>query len=196
MTLFTRYKHIFHWMDGTVGYLRSSRVPDKTLCTQLSHLQLESKRYELDSVNCDSGSILVKDYVCEQQVMIKTTLLSNGPIALVDHEPSDKSSHYVTCPLGHVTHEFLSCDLLSACWVQDESSALPCGPLVNPAPPMFSCSSEVEHVPYSLVCDYRPDCRDYSDEDFCMFPESHCLGGSFRCGNQQVNELCLCSTTL
>ena len=195
MTLSPRYKRIFHWMDGTVGYLPSPRVPHTGLCTRM-RLDFESYRYKLITIDCDRQSIIVKDYVCEHKVKTKINGQSNAPVALVNPMPPDESSHYVTCPLRHVTHQFLSCDLVSACWVQDERSALPCGPLVNPAPPMFSCSSGTEHVPYSLVCDYRPDCRDHSDEDFCVFPESYCLSGSFHCGNQQVNELCFSSTAL
>nr|KAG5711570.1 hypothetical protein BaRGS_016752 [Batillaria attramentaria] len=33
----------------------------------------------------------------------------------------------------------------------------------------FTCSSGEERVPYTLVCDFRQDCSDGSDESFCVF---------------------------
>ncbi|KAK7105392.1 hypothetical protein V1264_016781 [Littorina saxatilis] len=75
------------------------------------------------------------------------------------------STNFVVCPLGHVTHSFLSCDPLTACWAQLYSS---CSLDKTPLPPSFMCTNSLESVPYSLVCDFRPDCSDNSDEQFCV----------------------------
>ena len=193
-----RYKHIFHWMDGTVGYLQRPPVSSIPLCTrqevavQTNTQGIETVHSSLVVITCEYKSSKVEGYVCEQRTRTKTSEQQEVPINVTDHRPSYNGSQYITCPMGHVTHQFLSCDPVSACWAQDESSALSCDSPLNPRPPMFACSSEAEHVPYSLVCDHRPDCRDHSDEDFCVFPESQCLAGSFRCGSKQVNEPCIC----
>ena len=202
-----RYSHMFHWMDGTVGYFQNPPVSDTPLCTRLeltseaNEQGVETIHSKLAVMSCEGRHIEVTGYVCEQRTRTTTTEQLEAPINLTDHRPSYNGSQYITCPMGHMTHQFLSCDSLSSCWAKDESSALSCDPSLNPRPPMFTCTSETEHVPYSLVCDYRPDCRDHSDEDFCVFPEYLCLAGSFRCGSKQVNDLCfrpknlLCKST-
>nr|KAG5708968.1 hypothetical protein BaRGS_004607 [Batillaria attramentaria] len=44
-----------------------------------------------------------------------------------------------------------------------------CPALLTPLPPVMTCTSAQQHVPYSLVCDHRKDCQDGSDEEFCVF---------------------------
>ncbi|KAK7473479.1 hypothetical protein BaRGS_00035266 [Batillaria attramentaria] len=87
---------------------------------------------------------------------------------------------YTECPAGHVTHDFLACDLQSDCWSRDDSSAS------CPAP-LFTCTNGFERVHYTFVCDYRPDCGDGSDENFCVFPP--CRVTEFSCGNKQCLPL-------
>ena len=84
------------------------------------------------------------------------------------------------CPKGHVTHSFLSCDLMSDCWAENHVS---CDAPLTPLPPMFECSKGADRVPYTLVCDHRPDCSDGEDEHFCVFPPCP----QWTCDNRQVN---------
>ena len=84
------------------------------------------------------------------------------------------------CPKGHVTHSFLLCDLKSYCWAETHVS---CDASLAPLPPMFECSKGADRVPYTLVCDHRPDCSDGEDEHFCVFPPCP----QWTCDNRQVN---------
>jgi hypothetical protein len=34
----------------------------------------------------------------------------------------------------------------------------------------FACADGITYIPYTLVCDFRPDCKDHSDEVFCKHP--------------------------
>lgn len=103
-----------------------------------------------------------------------------------------------TCPQGgHLTHEFLACDVESSCWARDVAASVSCkatrnddpaafcGAALTPLPPSFPCSNGRGEVPYTLVCDHRPDCSDSSDEKFCVFPPCDVMT-QFDCGNQQV----------
>nr|KAG5711572.1 hypothetical protein BaRGS_016754 [Batillaria attramentaria] len=42
----------------------------------------------------------------------------------------------------------------------------------------------MQHVPYTLVCDFRSDCSDASDESFCVYPPCP-ASQSLNCGNKQ-----------
>ena len=56
------------------------------------------------------------------------------------------------CPSGHLTHSFL-----------------PCSENTSPVA-WFLCDDEVTKVYYTLVCNFRQDCLDGSDEFFCQHP--------------------------
>ncbi|KAK7483303.1 hypothetical protein BaRGS_00025470 [Batillaria attramentaria] len=88
----------------------------------------------------------------------------------------------VTCPKGHVTREFLSCDPSSRCWADDFTS---CKAPLTPLPPSFRCLDLTQAVPYTLVCDGRSDCSDNSDEDFCTMPSCETQAS---CLNKQVGN--------
>ena len=99
--------------------------------------------------------------------------------------PVDKSM--IVCPLGHVTHVFLACDIAVVCWESQRDDVTSCSAPITPLPPGFTCTNEAQSVPYTLVCDHRPDCVDSSDEDFCVHPP--CPEDMLDCGNRQVSSL-------
>ena len=112
-------------------------------------------------------------------------------VSLQPLEAWTSSVSVVQCPQAHVTHTFLACDVFSHCWAPVVSlrsptlSTFSCPAPLSPSPPYFTCANGVQHVPYSLVCDHRPDCADGSDEDFCLLPACRWLE-QFDCGRQQV----------
>ena len=90
---------------------------------------------------------------------------------------------HVVCRLRHVAHQFLACDSSAACW-DSSSDVTSCAAPLTPLPPMFACTSNLQRVSYTLVCDYRRDCIDGSDEDFCV--HAPCPFDWLHCGNGQV----------
>ena len=50
--------------------------------------------------------------------------------------------------------------------------------------PDFPCENGDGLVSYTLVCDFRNDCPDGSDESFCIYPP--CESDQFTCDNYQV----------
>ena len=87
----------------------------------------------------------------------------------------------IQCPDAHFTFQFLACDSGVRCWAGGPES---CKAPVSPLPPTFTCHSQ-QRVSYTLVCDFRTDCSDGSDEDFCVFPPCD-PKTQFDCGNKQV----------
>ncbi|KAL8624321.1 hypothetical protein ACOMHN_044752 [Nucella lapillus] len=90
------------------------------------------------------------------------------------------------CIAGHVTHEFLACDIASHCLASRQSGGgFSCPTELDPPPPSFLCGNEWQEVAYTLVCDHRDDCSDRSDERFCVFPPCP-QHSTFDCGDRQV----------
>ena len=95
----------------------------------------------------------------------------------------------VKCPERHVTRDFLSCDPHARCGVGHPVVTCPLqsdrdrlstdfGERFTPASatdiqtnqqyvPIFMCDNKRATISYSLVCDFRAECSDQSDEDFC-----------------------------
>ena len=137
---------------------------------------------------------LRRRYLCET----RTVDPKSGSQRAMENLPDDSANQtlpfpHVRCPRGHVTHTFLACDAKSSCFSRtyvnsDETVLFSCGVQLHPQTPAFACTDGFERVPYSLVCDYRRDCLDNSDEDFCVF--APCAGDTpSQCANsKQVNR--------
>ena len=110
----------------------------------------------------------------------------------------------VMCPAGHMVHAFLACDAQSSCGVnqslgrcqvvtmdfrmkhtdyrhgrtlQGESRDTESKPEGNTlmSVDMFQCHEYGGTIPYTLVCDFREDCVDRSDETFCRHREDESM---------------------
>jgi len=140
---------------------------------------------ELAGNICDRQNSWYADkyFLCEIE-RVRDTSVSAPELSLLDPKwPSHME--LVRCPSGHVTFNFLACDVHSHCWGRQGSYSFSCHAPLASLPPHFACADSVGRVPYSMVCDHRQDCRDNSDEDFCTFRS--CTGADeFRCNNGQV----------
>ena len=107
-------------------------------------------------------------------------------------------SAFIICPGGHITHTFLSCDSESHCGVDEHPTHCPLISIDNGnrkkinvggyrsslAVQMFQCHEYGGTIPYTLVCDFRNDCKDNSDERHCRH------GGRSAASFRYASSLC------
>ena len=211
VTLFScRYRGLWEYLDGTVAYF--ARLEYHALITTRACGRLLERREtmnQMGDVACTEK--FLARYLCERAD--KKSPQAEA-IQFPDPPASGSFPTGMTsCPAGHVVHSFLACDVASVCWarVDDDGEGFVLNALsadaaaaaargasgstsgsgwcagagLTPLPPSFPCRRGADRVPYSLVCDHRPDCADRSDEDFCHFPP--CTLDHFHCGNGEVS---------
>ena len=188
-----RYRYMYQWEDGTVGhhyrYHRRALPPSWAGMDYAGLLRIIALVHtrEVKTKLCE------KEEIPEDRTQVHD--LSETP-DLPRPSPANSPAGFphVVCSSGHYTHDFLACDAQTACQQGDSpglsrgSNAVVTARCESTLATLFTCKNDVEYVPYSLVCDYNPDCLDSSDEDFCVYPP--CSGSwLFECTNKQVMEL-------
>ncbi|KAK7485640.1 hypothetical protein BaRGS_00023089, partial [Batillaria attramentaria] len=174
------YKSAPRWSDGTIAYFAFVVVShDRPFCAYYAKLSQYGKLVP-NFVECWYQH--TQCYLCELKTVAgNSTKPDREESGIVISTPtlwmSSSTVPYTQCPTGHVTHDFLACDVQSACWSRDDLSE-------SCLAPLFTCTNSFERVHYTFVCDYRPDCSDASDENFCVVPP--CRMTEFSCGNKQV----------
>lgn len=172
-----RYKWMWQWADYSMAFSLNFTAPGTSPACGFLSFPNTSQFHRLATDRCDRR--MPAHILCEKMPS------SASPLAVESTKTGATPSQiaYIRCPDGHVTHQFLACDVKSACWVT--ISRLPCTAPLTPLPPSFLCANDGERVPYSLVCDHREDCADGSDENFCVFAPCS-FSFPFHCGNNEV----------
>ena len=197
------------WRDRTVDYLKGvetyhySGSTKRPMCAVLT-----SSKGLLGMVKCEDYVRYDYGLICQYpdeshdhgtQLLTASPSLAKINVTTFGHNSSRWKP--VICPSGHLTHAFLACDVATVCWVErkvissflPDSWALPtsqsCPAKMTSLPPSFLCQSEKQHVPYTLVCDHRPDCLDGSDEKFCKYLPCQ-WESQIQCLNKQVSVEC------
>lgn len=186
-----RYRKSWIWSDGTVANYVNI-VPDKDMmCAAIRQPHIDNNNNNnnsLTTLHCTTPH--QAQIVCEANrnhgqdwpAASDQPRLSAVSQSAWDRLRSGTHHRFSQCPAGHRTHTFLVCDLQSECFAEDYVS---CAAPLTSLPPMFNCACADETVPYSVVCDHRADCRDNSDEDFCIFQA--CEGADwFKCSSHEV----------
>ena len=183
---------MLQWDDTTIGYFGESYVRLPFTCGVINYPGTVLLGSCQDGYN--TAALCERDESSTEAMTVQNDAPRRPGVQLPVPSDSTVDVAHTVCPSGHWTHEFLACDVLSACWRQD-SFRLWSGSKIKrtmtssclfPFTEMFTCTSGVGRVPYSLVCDHGQDCPDNSDEDFCGHPS--CNGaGQFQCSNKQAS---------
>ena len=143
---------------------------------------------------------LCSAYICEfesKEIQFPKSVHMKIQFKVIDNLPQH---NLVACPFGHLTYEFLHCDVKSYCVnlfshdtcrqssdtrnknVTDHKDGL--------RVEMFECEETRETIPYTLVCDFRHHCLDGADEHFCVHPKhQHGFRLVLTINNQKWNNM-------
>ena len=179
-----RYKRTWWWSDQTLAIFFNMTSQNTELSCHVRKadwtLSKQVGEYVWSTGGCEAGR--VPRALCEIGDVPLGPVQPDFTVRFPEVSELNIPSHHFVCPAQHFTHSFLACDVKSACAVRSFSEA--CSAALTPLPPSFACTDGAGDVPYTLVCDHRPDCGDDSDETFCRFPPCH--GSSLNCGGSQV----------
>ena len=184
---------MLQWDDGTMGYFIRDIDDPPVTCGFMSNAGHVHLRH-CSKDKFEACALCERDESSTETMTVQNDATRRHGVQLpVPSDPTVGLAHTV-CPSGHWTHEFLACDVLSACWQQDsfrlwsgsKNKRNMTSSCLFPFTEMFTCTSDVSRVPYSLVCDHGQDCLDNSDEDFCDYPPCTEVG-QFQCSNKQAS---------
>jgi hypothetical protein len=193
----------FRWADNTVAYGYNVSYRCGALCRFFDHTQLHygvfsqvDKSLFITTKSKEDGILIDKFTVaCEEPVRYNNSTALEGPGVPPPFIPVPKTAdersnlHFTVCPSKHLTRDFLSCDPGSRC--VDNVYRDTCWVAGKKPVPKFACTRRPVTIPYTLVCDFRDDCPDGSDEAFCVHPP--CSPGQATCHSGQciaVDKLC------
>ena len=196
------YRTSYRWQDGTTAfmtsYTRTSCLLDRNASTQFrytscAHLALKRVYIKLCFFHC-LKSMLNKDifqsfyFICEEPHKTLQREFIRPLRAIKTTNATLSSLHLTVCQKGHLSKDFLSCEIESDC---DSTHSRTVCITHDMEVPMFVCSESVVNkdqlsvstVHYSHVCDFVQHCPNNLDESFCVYEP--CTEEEVSCGNGQ-----------
>ena len=201
------YRGLYIWSDRTVLYnanhISFKHVSKRPNLYNTLHrcvcpiCDCSKRRGEVRGVLGRTSNVACEKYLPSERLLQNQTLELPAqkpplPVTLLSHA-------LAVCPEGHVTHTFLLCDPQSRCgqaFCTFSSGAAVFTEVLQSAQTavhtnMFSCFSDDIMISYTLVCDFRQDCRYGFDELFCKHPpcetftctDGQCISTDKHCNN-------------
>ena len=190
------YMFLMKWIDNSVDLnvhvltKNIVRVPfnrDDELCAVVFY----RRKFMIQFEKCKSAhkEKTVLNVICQYEAQKRQTAKAVFPVTSFPFQVSSATiQRFVSCYRGHVTHAILSCDYISQCQFVSKhlrECRLPvAGGSDHFEMAMFECDDGKMTLHYTLVCDFRRDCEDSSDETFCLHTD--CTG--FLCLSGQCVE--------
>ncbi|KAL8570306.1 hypothetical protein ACOMHN_011327 [Nucella lapillus] len=188
------YKKMWQWSDESLAYF--VHLKGEHVFPSCAALPWGWDNYSI-TFPCDEATNA--DFICEYESNRSKKIL-NREIQFPVLSYSEKKYGFdnvtvVLCPEGHLTHDFLSCDPSTHC--QKHQYVAWCHTTHGGSMPTFACENGIRTLPFTLVCDHRPDCLDNSDEEFCVHKQcadstckrsGECISFSHWCDGMQHCE--------
>ena len=172
------YKQLWRWGDGRTAMIKIIGLAATPACAFYSP---ETGFFESKKCHKSYEADIVCEFSKPNALSVNTTVVSLVSSVSIDfNDTAWKVSLLVQCPSGHVTRDFLSCDIQGQCGAKESMTSCHSGSVTVA---MFVCERSRESLHYTLVCDHIQHCEDNTDEDFCQF--SPCPVSWFRCRKGQ-----------
>ena len=194
------YRKTWRWVDNTIAYSAPKMKMD--FKRQIACHSLLTNGYILSATAIEAA--LIFSYTCEHRSVNDSVRhssrqeITHGGIK-ANHTNLTQAELYhplAVCPGGYVTHDFLKCDVQAACLVKQFELHCPLDSTVTRGPDlrieqvrMFVCDNLTHTLPYTLVCNFSPDCLDGSDETFCQHGHTMCDQSQHQCASGQCIAL-------
>ena len=179
---------IYHSFSASITYNGGLHVPSTLTLNQ----------QEWCSVFCSPDTYVTVAYSAICEITAQVSDQKHNVVIMFDQKPFRFKNGNITfsrCPNGQMVHMLFFCYPHNAC---GERSPHFCtfsigmkkstGNLLGTnqhmtSVPIFICRDGVTRISYTLVCDFRHHCEDFSDEVFCQHPP--CASSSFACSSGQ-----------
>ena len=199
------YRHAYRWEDNTINY-------DVNVAPMYESVHQVCASFNAAFSTWTINTHVCKDYlrrayfVCEFDQ--RKTGFDQRQFISISRSHTDlifpsTSVYLFHCPSQHLTYEFLNCHaqtlcgtLISklVCWVLSSADMLLADNTTDArlAIETFQCSKPNERISYIFVCDFKKDCVDSTDEEFCVHtrdcPQFTCASGQCLIEQQQCDK--------